>query len=263
MTYGDAALGRRRGPASLRRRRASTTRTPRPDGAPVPGAARRHARRRRPAARSPSSGPTGSGKSTLASLLVRLVDPADRRGAGRRRRRPQAARRRPRRARPRSSPQGTFVFDDTRARQRHAGRHCGAGGVRPGRRAGLARAASWRGPTASSRRCPTGLDTRVGERGTTLSGGQRQRLALARAVIREPRLLVLDDATSAIDPRVEAGDPRRAAARGRPDDGGRRRLPAGDDRARRRGGLRRAGPGRSTAAGTRSCSSAARATARW
>jgi ABC-type multidrug transport system fused ATPase/permease subunit len=54
------------------------------------------------------------------------------------------------------------------------------------------------------RALPQGLDTRVGERGTTLSGGQRQRLALARAVVREPRLLVLDDATSAIDPRVEA-----------------------------------------------------------
>jgi ATP-binding cassette subfamily B protein len=51
---------------------------------------------------------------------------------------------------------------------------------------------------------PDGYDTVLGERGATLSGGQRQRIALARSVLRDPRVLVLDDATSSVDALVEA-----------------------------------------------------------
>jgi ATP-binding cassette subfamily B protein len=50
---------------------------------------------------------------------------------------------------------------------------------------------------------PWGLDTRIGEQGMSLSGGQRQRLALARAVLAQPRILVLDDTLSALDVHTE------------------------------------------------------------
>ena len=66
---------------------------------------------------------------------------------------------------------------------------------------------------------PRGLDSELGERGTTLSGGQRQRLSLARALVRRPRLLVMDDATSAVDPEVEQRILRALAAHTADEDG--------------------------------------------
>ncbi len=140
-------------------------------------------------------GPTGSGKSTLAGLLVRLVDPHDGQvlldGVDLRSLREgevstQAA----------FVAQGTFLFDDTVRGNITLGADYTDDEVHAALRVAAAE--------DFVDRLPDGLDTTVGERGASLSGGQRQRLALARAVVRRPRLLVMDDATSAVDPSVEA-----------------------------------------------------------
>jgi ATP-binding cassette subfamily B protein len=66
-------------------------------------------------------------------------------------------------------------------------------------------------------RLPEGIETVVGERGLTLSGGQRQRLAIARALVVDPQVLILDDATASVDSQVEAriSDSLASAARKR------------------------------------------------
>ncbi len=139
-------------------------------------------------------GPTGSGKSTLASLVVRLVDPLtgevlyDGHDV-----RALAAGEVP--AAAAIAPQSTFLFHDTVRGNVTLGAEVTDEDVWE-----ALRVAQADGFVAA---LPQGLDSVVGERGTTLSGGQRQRLALARAVARHPRLLVLDDATSSVDPTVE------------------------------------------------------------
>ncbi|MBB2941571.1 ABC-type multidrug transport system fused ATPase/permease subunit [Actinoplanes lutulentus] len=141
-------------------------------------------------------GATGSGKSTIASLAIRLVDPGSGSIALDGVKLPDlsavalagaAA----------LVPQIPFVFDDTVRGNISLDRpEITDDGVRQALR--LAQADRFVGGL------PQELDTQVGERGTSLSGGQRQRITLARALAGRPRLLVLDDATSAVDPRVEA-----------------------------------------------------------
>jgi ATP-binding cassette subfamily B protein len=139
-------------------------------------------------------GPTGSGKSTLVSLLPRLWD----------------------------APAGTLFVDGHDVRRIPLATLRGAIGFVPqesflfsdtvrenvafGERGGESRA-EWAAEVAQLakdlREFPAGFETTVGERGITLSGGQKQRTALARALAVSPRILVLDDALSAVDTETE------------------------------------------------------------
>jgi len=140
-------------------------------------------------------GPTGSGKTTLVNLIPRIYDAAPgmvlidgrpvrdyslaslRKSIG-------------------FVPQETFLFSD-RIRENIAL------GVESASDHEISKAASAANIAVDIEGFPEGYETMVGERGITLSGGQKQRTAIARALIRNPRILVLDDALSSVDTQTE------------------------------------------------------------
>ena len=140
-------------------------------------------------------GPTGSGKSTLAALIARLWDasPGTLLIDGR-----------PIREWPLETlrravgyvPQDTFLFSETL-------RENLAFGVDEATDQQIREAAEVASIAAEIDEFPAKFDTMVGERGITLSGGQKQRMAIARAVIRDPKILILDDSLSSVDTGTE------------------------------------------------------------
>jgi ATP-binding cassette, subfamily B, multidrug efflux pump len=140
-------------------------------------------------------GHTGSGKSTLVQLIPRLLDPTagavlvD--GVDLRRLDPEQLRRHIG-----FVPQETFLFSATIAENI-------AFGVESASPAQIREAARIAGLAEDIEGFPDGYETMVGERGITLSGGQKQRTAIARAILRDPRILILDDALSSVDTLTE------------------------------------------------------------
>jgi ABC-type multidrug transport system fused ATPase/permease subunit len=142
-------------------------------------------------------GPSGAGKTTLASLLLRFADPENGTirigGADLRDVDPRALRRTIGLV-----PQDTFLFHETVAGNlrltRPAATDDDLGGA-------LGSAGAWAFVAA----LPEGVDTVVGERGFRLSGGERQRIAIARALLKDAPILVLDEATSNVDVASEVG----------------------------------------------------------
>jgi ATP-binding cassette subfamily B protein len=140
-------------------------------------------------------GHTGSGKSTLVSLIPRLMDPTHGAvmldGVDLRRLAPADLRRHIG-----FVPQETFLFSATIAENI-------AFGVEDATDEQIRRAAELAGLADDIEGFPEGYQTMVGERGITLSGGQKQRTAIARAILRDPRILILDDALSSVDTLTE------------------------------------------------------------